>query len=199
MFVTRDDLKDELLIAEEFYELENMPSAISLFEELSRDGMPEATRRLAFIYLTGDGVEKDEVKARKLYNQSVDQLNTLSNQGNSVASLALGKIYQYGNKCSRNFEFAIRFFKAAIDQGSSEAMLKMAHIYRFGWCDQDQSEDCYLYYLEMAVKHSEPEALYEKGLLLKNEDENLSLKLIKQSANSGFYPASEYLENLPRQ
>lgn len=195
MFVTRDDLIEDFLVAEAHYEAENMSDAINILEALSEKGMPEATRKLAFIYLTGDGIESDEIKAQGLYEKSIDQLKFLSVKGNGIASILLGKIYQYGNKTEVNFEEAIQFFTTAIVQGNSEAMLKMAHIYKYGWCAQNQSPEKYLYYLNMAAKNFEPEALFEKGLLISDKNPQESLRLIVEASKLGFYPAIEYLEN----
>ena len=195
-FVTNSSLLVEYKKAEELYESDRTTESIEIFSSLSQRGLPEATRFLAFILMTGDGVPVDEIGARRLYNESLEQLKSMSDNGNGAASLLLGKIYQYGDKIEEDPQKAVSYLLKAVAQGNPEAMLKVAHIKRFGWCGLPASYTEYLSYLELAVEKGEPEALFEKGLSVKGDNEANGLHLIRKASELGFSPATEFLEGL---
>lgn len=73
--------------------------------------------------ISGEGVEKDEIKAFQWYKKAADQ-------GNAKAQYSLGWCYQFSSVVEKDEKEAVKLYKMAAEQGLAEAQ------YSLGWCFQ---------------------------------------------------------------
>ena len=95
-------------------------------------GFVESMRTVAGLYMRGFGVEKNFDAAIKWYEKAFDE-------GDSLAAVALGEIYQ-----EKNITQAIFYLSRAAESNNTEAMKKLVGIYEaqnnfeemFAWCQR---------------------------------------------------------------
>lgn len=86
-------------------------AAITCFEKSAKLGNAPAQYAMAKLYLTGNHLEKDAVKAVELFTKSAEQ-------GNQYAQYALGKLYLLGHDVRQDKETALHWLSAAAAQGN---------------------------------------------------------------------------------
>ena len=87
-------------------------------------GDAAAQVRLGYMYLTGQGVAKDEARAVKLYEAA-------ANQGDTHAQVYLGDMYERG-VVAQDKARAAQLYQDAADQGRADAQVLLAHMYKHG-------------------------------------------------------------------
>lgn len=193
--MTSDKASDEQLFqqATQAYEGESLAEALRLFTLLAERDHPEACQYLGLMYRTGDGVPKDESKAAFWYAKHTVLLRRLAESGDLDALVGLGKLYQHGQVVATDHTKAVAAFEKAANAGHVGAQFHLATLYKHGWCGLPQDDVRYQEWLALAAKSGHPEALYLSGLQLIHERRDDAIKLIKRAAESGFWPAREYL------
>ncbi len=90
----------------------------------------------------------------------IEQLLALAaGQGNVVAELYLGYMYEAGTGIAQNDAEAVRLFHAAADQGEGEAQLYLGGLYERGGMGVIQDVRRALYYYRLAAQEGYPEAI----------------------------------------
>lgn len=193
--MTGDTASDEALFqqATRAYEGENLSEALRLFTLLADRDHPEACQYLGLMYRTGDGVPKDESKAAFWYSKHTLLLRRLAESGDLDALVNLGKLYQYGQAVTADHAKAVAAFEKAANASHAGAQFHLASLYKHGWCSLPHDEVRYHEWLALAAKSGHPEALYLTGLELIHDRRDDAIKLIKRAADSGFWPACDYL------
>ena len=63
----------------------------------------------------------------------ISELRQKAEAGSCAAQSILGGCYLYGYEVEVNYKEALRFLSAAANQGTSRAVLNLAHMYAKGW------------------------------------------------------------------
>lgn len=191
----------ELTDAIRCYEDDRMELAIPLFLKLAEHNCEEALLYLHLIYRDGDGVEKDELRARRYKNAYVQRIEQLAATGDSTFQLKLGYILEYGDGVEKDYARAMSIFSKLGDQGVAEAQFHLSRIYAHGWCGQARNILLAARWLDAATRSKWPEALYLSALSILRDTEATSDEranardLLKESSALGCWQAREYLES----
>ena len=103
----------------------------------AKKGNGDAQLRLAEMYRTGDGVEKNPQEALKLYNMSAEN-------GSCEAHYFLAEAYRYGEGVEKNFEKSLELYKLAAKGGNHDAMSELGFMYYRGdGAERDYNEAYY--------------------------------------------------------
>lgn len=92
----------------------DLPGAARLYRRAAMRGLAEAQQALAFLYATGQGVQRDEVIAAGWFARAAEQ-------GNSVAQHNLAVMYAEGRGVERNEQRAVHWFYRAACAGNDVA------------------------------------------------------------------------------
>lgn len=126
---TEDPKKDELtdLVIRGFFEYQkgDFASAAKSFESAARMGNSYAQHRLAWMYFTGEGVERDGGEAATWFRKAADQ-------GIADAQHMLGLIYQTGVLLPQNYAEAAKWYSLAARQGYDPAQALLGQCYANG-------------------------------------------------------------------
>ena len=98
-------------------------SAVSQLDELSAQGDPLATTKLASLYQEGRGVPKDATRAAMLYEQA-------ASRGDAEAQYNLGNMYLLGEGVPQDDDWAFTYYREAAKQGHAMAQKNVAEFYR---------------------------------------------------------------------
>ncbi len=132
-------------------------------------GLGRSGGRLSEKYLSGDGVDKNEVKAREILEKILHQSENLilDDQDILLAEYKLGKMYRYSIGTEQDLNKAVGYFIAASIKGHDKAMVEAAQIYRYWYRENGDEKDN-----EIA------ESLYKKATENENTDAMLFLSNI---------------------
>jgi TPR repeat protein len=112
---------------------------------------PAACHVLGTMYLEGNGMPKDRIKAEEFLRCGADG-------GEPGAQVALGMLYRVASPATgrREDEQAAVLFRKAADKGSAEAQYRLAEMYRYGYgVEQNKAEAIKLLRLATAQGHME--------------------------------------------
>lgn len=141
-------------------QLERWDDAVAYFCKAANLGAREAAGEICVIahrWETGDGVTRDEEKARNCYEISAAH-------GDSDASLYLGKLYLRGIAGGRpNVRKARKHLEKASDAGSAEAAALLGRMYDEGALGRVNAAKAFQYYL-LAARRGWGEAMLMTGL-----------------------------------
>ena len=191
------DVRARLDMAESLYESGKIVEAISMFESLAKEGVATACQYLGMLYKHGEGVSPDAIISAYWYRREAFLLSSSSENGDSGAQLALGKLLQYGATIEPDPTEAMRLFEQAAERGNADAMNHLATIYEFGWCGRATNIDAMLNWLSKAVELEQPEAMYRLAILMRRDgDSSEGRELLQKAAAKGFWPAQELMREL---
>ena len=98
--------------------------------------------RLSEIYLSGDGVEKDEVKARKILEWILEAPELYVDDNDILlAEYKLGEIYRYSIGVEQDLNKAVGYFIEAAIKGDDSAMVEAGQIYRIWYRERKEESD----------------------------------------------------------
>ena len=120
-------------------------------------GHPEAQYKLGLMYATGEGVEKSEAEAAKLFAKA-------SEQGHTDAQSRLGFMYANGVGVEKNTAEAYKLFSKAAGQGSAKAQFNLGTMYANGIGIETNTVLAVELYLKAAAQGI-AEAQYKLGLM----------------------------------
>jgi TPR repeat protein len=89
------------------------------------EGDPKAQTGLAFMYVKGRGVDKNDTKALKWYRLA-------AKQNNAFAQLEIGIMYMEGRAVQKDYEEAIKWFRLSAEQGYAGAQRMLGTMYMRG-------------------------------------------------------------------
>lgn len=177
------------------YESDEMESAVAKFRQLAKLNNEEAYLYLSLIYKDGDGVIRDELESKRLKKKYVQIVNEKASEGDIKYKLKYAYILQYGDGIDSDENQAIKLLKELASEGLAEAQFHLYTIYQHGFCGQNVDFSVAEYWLDLAFESNWPEAIYIKSLQLLSDDRNSTeaVALLKKSADLGFFPAEELL------
>ena len=134
--------------------------AVTYFRKAANMGAAEGAAEICLIarrFETGDGVPKDEEKARLFYEAAADY-------GDIEASLLLGELYLRGVNGGRpNARKARRHLERACEAGSGEAAASLGRMYDEGSLGRVNEKKAFQYHL-LAAERGVPDAMLMAGL-----------------------------------
>jgi TPR repeat protein len=133
-------------LANYYYNLEEYDKSLNFLLKATEMKDTEAMYYLAYFYLHGYAVKKDEEKAVELLQELVPTNNT-----NAINEL--GNCYYYGSGVKKDVEEALKLYHKAADLGFSIANLNLSdHYHKTNEIKSD-------YYLQQAIEQGNCEAL----------------------------------------
>ena len=132
-------------------------------------GLARSGGRLSEIYLSGDGVAKNEVKAREILEKILHESENLilEDQDILLAEYKLGQMYRYSIGTEQDLNKAVGYFIAASIKGHDEAMVEAGQIYRYWYRETKDEKD-----------NNMAESLYKKAAEKENTDAMIFLSNI---------------------
>jgi len=94
----------------------NFAPAWCIWEDLAGQGDAEALFNMGWLYRNGQGVARDDMRARDLWEQA-------GSKGHAEAQMALGMLYADSRPPGPDPAQAVRWFHAAAGQGLEDALL----------------------------------------------------------------------------
>lgn len=149
--ITTDTLQEEQLLklAHQYkYGVKrevNPRKSAAIYARLAKSGNTEAMNQLGKLYLNGDGVKKDYVKARRLFTAAVK-----GGSNNAKCNLAL--MYQKGLGIHMDNRKAFALYKSAADNGSAQGCYGAGYLMYKGRGVRQSYEDAAKYLEKGAEK-----------------------------------------------
>ena len=95
--------------------------AIPWYEQAAENGNPFASYQLGKLYLSGEGIPKNETRA-------VEHFTNAAEQGNAQAQYILGKFYLLGQEVEQDYAKAEHWLSQAAGQGHAYAQFFLDHM-----------------------------------------------------------------------
>lgn len=193
--------EDNILKANEYFQ-----KALQGFLEIEstdKSMKPYMQYRIGKMFALGYGAEHDYTEAFKWFEKSADA-------GNKLAQYSLGSLYFYGNGITQSYEKAFEYFKLSAEQDNAYACYETAKMFRDGISVEKNSEQAEIYFQKaysgfskIAVENPDDKILYRLGIMTFSgtgcdEERNLGIEYIKQSAELGNKYAQVFLDNSNR-
>ncbi len=154
----------------------------------------EVPYMLAEAYIVGDGVEKNEVKAFKLFDKAA-KMNYRD------AMLRLGDAYKYGIGVKRSPIKSYRFYRQAASIGSRDSMIALVENYKCG-VGKPPNKRYYNVWKQRAIHEGTGKILYPEVVRLaqskKAEDKQAAFLLLKRRAGQNDREAQVMLSHFYR-
>lgn len=172
-------------------------AAAEQFRAAAKQGNAEARNSLAYLYLEGEGVAKDEVKAFKLFKNA-------ASAGNVNAQYQTGVCYETGCGCAKDFPKARLWYEKAAAQGDGEAMDRLGMLY-FNGADgfKKDPQQSFEWFLK-AAGQGLPDSMYTVGCYYADgygtkKDLLEAKKWLQLAKDNGHQTAAELLDRLERE
>lgn len=168
-------------------------AAYPVCKRAAEQGDANAQNELAWMYLQGNGVAKNEQTAAKW-------LRAAAEQGNHRAQHAIGMLYYQGIGVTQDKEEAIGWFRKAAEQGVSKSQLLLGRLYHSGNGVPQSYREAAKWYRQAAELGShlaqyQLARLYAAGEgVAQNNDE--AIKWMQQPARLGYADAPYWLGEL---
>lgn len=181
--------------AEVAFQKGNYPVALEIWTKMAEEGSASALSGIGILLLTGNGVSKDEPKAR-------DYLRRAAALGDSRGQSALGLALYNGWGGTRDEAEGVKWMHKAAEQGRHQAQHNLAQAYFNGrGVSQDLEQAAYWYQRAAKLGNLESQTqlalLYAAGRGVK-QNYPKSFELAEGPANSGNPIAQAHLGDLYR-
>ena len=110
---------------EKAYQRNDYATALREWQPLAKQGQAAAQYQLGLLYANGQGVPKDDVRARQWYEKA-------ASQGHALAQVNLASLYDYARGGSQDFRMAVRWYLRAANQGNDLAQQRLGLLYERG-------------------------------------------------------------------
>ena len=97
-----------------------MDASIDKLIKKANEGLADAQCQLAFCYLTGDRVERSDIKAFYFFSEA-------AKQNNPVAQFKLARFYKDGIVAQKDPEKAFKLFSLAAEGGVNDALFDLGY------------------------------------------------------------------------
>ncbi len=131
--------------------------AADWFRQAADQGSSEARVRLADLYRTGRGVERNAEQAVALYK-------TAAEDGLAEAEYKFGICHETGYGVSQDYAIAAEWYSRAASQGQASAQYRLADLYFFGFGVSQNLEQALKWY-RAAARQGEQHAIFRLRLL----------------------------------
>lgn len=175
------------------HESSALASALLDLEARADEGDALVQRDLGIIYVDGNIIPKDYVKAEKYFKLAAEQ-------GLASAQYNLGVMNRDGAGISQNAKSALKWFRAAAEQGHASAQFNLGVMYSEGQGTAKDDKTAVKWY-KLAVEQKLADAQYNLGYMYHfgrgiEQDYEMALKLYRMAAEQGQPYALQYLEKI---
>lgn len=150
-----------------------------------------AQTELAALYLTGEGVPKDWVQARKWFEMAAEQ-----GEVHAQDALASTYLWDFSAGSNRNDKEALKWLNKAASQGSTDSLLELSNMYYFGrGTAPDIKKACA--YWKKAAGYDDASAQDELGRFYEAVKDDRAMATWNEKAAKQGWPAAQfrYAEN----
>jgi len=186
VFISADYYRDGL----EAYKNKDFNKSIKLFKK-AKDKNGKSKLKLGLMYLYGDGVNKNCIKALLYIKQSIAQ-------NNMNAKAVIASLYREGVCVKKKPQKALNISKELATKGHMHSQIILGLIYKLGaWTNKNYSKS--LKYFKMASKQGSPLADYEIGMFYckgkgVQKDKKVCIEYLINSASKGYKKAEKELK-----
>lgn len=185
------------------YENDEIELAIPLLLDMAGEGCEESNLLLSLIYRDGDGVEKDEVTAKR-YKKRYVQIVERKAETDERYRLKLAALLQFGDGVDKDESTALDIYMELAKRGNPEAQFTLYSIFSHGWCGQAEDQVVAKKWLVEAANADWPEAICTLAISLLHEDKSQAtmdkvVPMLKKSVELGHWPAEEQLLSLKKE
>ena len=114
-------------------------TALREWQPLAEQGQALAQYQLGLLYANGQGVTKDDAKARQWYEKAAVQ-------GHTEAQVNLGVLLMYARGGQQDYKMAVYYLRLAANQGNDLAQRKLGQMYERGEGVQQDYVKAYMWY-----------------------------------------------------
>ncbi|MDR0845998.1 MAG: sel1 repeat family protein [Lactobacillales bacterium] len=162
----------------ELYDVEDYEAAFECYQKSAEEGNSDAVAKLAWMYVTGRGVEKDGVKSFEL-NQKAAELG--SRMGKTNLAIAYRDA---ADVVEQDLEKAFQLLKESAEEGHSNGQWNLATMYRKGLGTDIDYDKSFYWIKQIAEREVFAGAVYD---LAEHYEEGLGTK--KDEIKANFYYA----------
>jgi TPR repeat protein len=131
------------------------------------EGHAAAQYHLGLLYANGQGVPKDDARARQWYEKA-------ANQEHAEAQVSLGSLYDYGRGGPQDFKIAVRWYRRAANQRNDLAQRRLGLLYERGDGVPKDYVQAYMWYKLGAANGGKSGAIMRDELAVRMTSDQLA-------------------------
>ena len=124
---------------EDAYHRSDYATALREWQPLAEQGQAVAQYQLGLLYANGQGVTKDDAKARQWYEKAAAQ-------GHVEAQVNLGILLMYARGGQQDYKMAVYYLRLSANQGNDLAQRRLGQMYERGDGVQQDYVKAYMWY-----------------------------------------------------
>eukprot|EP00298_Acanthocystis_sp_HF-20_P004589 c14920_g1_i2.p1 GENE.c14920_g1_i2~~c14920_g1_i2.p1 ORF type:complete len:300 (+),score=103.10 c14920_g1_i2:25-924(+) len=167
----------------------NEKQAYEMFEKALESGYSPSAVLMARLLKNGDGVVKDDYKARKLcYIALQMKVEDLAQKGDSNAQFAVGFLCYHGIGVPKDVDKALQYFLKSANQNNSVAQYSLGYIYQKGQGVIQSTDEAIKWYKKSATQRNSNAECNLGGIYcsdIAHQDYKLSLEWLLKSTEQG--------------
>jgi len=177
----------------EAYDAKEYEKAFSLYKKAAEAGYAPAQNDIGYMYMSGEGVEENDVEAVKWYLKAVEQ-------GLAEAQTNLGYMYDYGKGVEENDVEAVKWYRIAAERGNTAAQNNLGYSYQHGEGAREDDVEAVKWY-RIAAEEGNASAQYNLGYMYDNgegveENDTEAVKWYRKAAVQGQDDAKRRLADM---
>ena len=197
----------------ELYKNHDIPKALELFRAEAEKGNILALNDLGKMYRNGLLGEDNILKANEYFQKALQgflEIEPTAKRLKPYVQYRIGKMFALGYGAEQDYTKAFKWFKISADQDNAYACYETAKMLRDGIGVGKNSEQAEIYFqkaysgfYKIAAENPDEKILYRLGMMTFSgtgcdEDRDLGIEYIKQSAELGNEYAQAFLDNSNR-
>jgi TPR repeat protein len=165
--------------------------------EAAEAGHPLAWGFFGLLHVHGEGVLRNDDKARELCRRAAPRVREAAAKGQPPAQFVLGAMYQGGLVVEKNDREAVRWYRPAAEKGHALAQNNLGDMYAKGKGVEKNDREALRWY-RLAAEQGHVAAQYSLGWMYANgrggdQDEIEAVKWYRQAAAKGHTQAQYHL------
>jgi len=152
---------------EDAYHRGDYATALHEWQPLAEQGQAVAQYQLGLLYANGQGVTKDDAKARQWYEKAAVQ-------GHVEAQANLGVLLMYARGGQQDYKMAVYYLRLSANQGNDLAQRRLGQMYERGDGVQQDYVKAYMWYSLGAAKGGEAGARLRDALAKKMDPDQIA-------------------------
>jgi TPR repeat protein len=152
---------------EDAYHRGDYATALREWQPLAEQGQAVAQYQLGLLYANGQGVTKDDAKARQWYEKAAAQ-------GHVEAQVNLGILLMYARGGQQDYKMAVYYLRLSANQGNDLAQRRLGQMYERGDGVQQDYVKAYMWYSLGAANGVEAGARLRDALAKKMDPDQIA-------------------------
>ncbi len=152
---------------EDAYHRSDYATALREWQPLAEQGQAVAQYQLGLLYANGQGVTKDDAKARQWYEKAAAQ-------GHVEAQVNLGILLMYARGGQQDYKMAVYYLRLSANQGNDLAQRRLGQMYERGDGVQQDYVKAYMWYSLGAANGVEAGARLRNALAKKMDPDQIA-------------------------